>query len=153
MFSYKIPKYFENTFLENTCVQWLLKVPLKKITSQLLEILSKIVFLHVKLAIMCIQSSKKETFHKQPVGFLFKNNCSVRHMFCTIFVSLSVAKILEKYVKSSSYLEGKFTLTWKIYWTAICISVPWHKFFLTDIFKNSYLYLVKEKSTKFINEN
>ena len=35
---------------------------------------------------------------------LFKNGCSVRHMFSTVFVSISVAKIFEKHVRSSSYL-------------------------------------------------
>ena len=42
---------------------------------------------------------------KQPVVMLFKNDCSVRHMFCRVFISLSVAKILEKHVRSSSYQE------------------------------------------------
>ena len=37
-------------------------------------------------------------------GNFVQNACSVRHMFCTIFVSLSVAKILENHVRSSSYL-------------------------------------------------
>ena len=69
---------------------------------------SFIVSLHVKLAIKCIQNSRKERFHNQPVVILFKNDCFVRHMFCTIFVSLSVAKILEKYVRSSSYLLKVF---------------------------------------------
>ena len=37
--------------------------------------------------------------------FLFsKFDCSVRHMFCTIFVSLSVDKHLEKHVRPTSYL-------------------------------------------------
>ena len=47
---------------------------------------------------------EKRKVHKQPVVILLKNNCSVRHMFCTILVSLSVAKILEKHIRSSSYL-------------------------------------------------
>ena len=81
---------------------------------------SKTVSLHVKLAIKCIQNSKKKKINKQSVVILFKNDCSVRHMFYTIFVSLSVAKILEKRIQSSSYLllglfQGKFTFTWKIY--------------------------------------
>ena len=33
-----------------------------------------------------------------------KNGCSVRKMFCTIFVPLSVAKVPKKHVQSSSYL-------------------------------------------------
>ena len=48
---------------------------------------------------------EKRDVHKQPVAILFKNDCSVRHMFCTIFVSLSVAKILKKHVRSRSYLS------------------------------------------------
>ena len=47
---------------------------------------------------------KKRKFNKQPVAILFRNDCSVRHMFCRIYVSLSMAKILEKHVRSSSYL-------------------------------------------------
>ena len=53
------------------------------------------------------------------VTFL-KNGCSVRHIFCTIFVPLSVVKVLGKHVRGSSYLalvffkensysHGKFT--------------------------------------------
>ena len=42
----------------------------------------------------CILACKN--FHKQSLVILFKNGCSVRHMFCVIFVPLSVAKILEK---------------------------------------------------------
>ena len=38
------------------------------------------------------------------VLILRKNGCSVRHMFCSIFVPFSVAKVLEKHVESSSYL-------------------------------------------------
>ena len=39
---------------------------------------------------------------------LLKNGCSVRDMFCTIFVPLSVAKALEKHVGSSSFSIGLF---------------------------------------------
>ena len=66
------------------------------------QILSKIVYLPVKLAIKCIQTSRKEKLRKQPMVILC-NGCSARHMFCTIFVSSSGAKILEKQVRSSSY--------------------------------------------------
>ena len=59
--------------------------------------------LHVKLEIKCIQILRKENFHKQSVIIWLKNGCSVRHMLCTIFVPLSVTKILEKHVRSSSY--------------------------------------------------
>ena len=38
----------------------------------LLEILLRIVSLHVELEIKCIQISRKETFHKQPVVLLLK---------------------------------------------------------------------------------
>ena len=43
---------------------------------------------------------EKKSSHKHFVVILFKNDCSVRHMFCTIFLSLSVGKIL----RSSSNL-------------------------------------------------
>ena len=39
---------------------------------------------------------------------LLKNGCSVRHTCSTIFGSLSVAKIFEKQVRSSSYLAQFF---------------------------------------------
>ena len=41
-----------------------------------------------------------------------QNDCFVRHVFCTVVVSLSAAKILEKHVRGSSYL---FIFAWKIY--------------------------------------
>ena len=37
------------------------------------------------------------------VVILLKNGCSVRHMFCTIFVSFSLKKVLDKHVRSSLY--------------------------------------------------
>ena len=64
----------------------------------------KDVSMHVKLEIKCIQTSRKEKFHKQSVVILLKNGCSVKHIFCTIFVPLSVAKVTGKHVRSSSYL-------------------------------------------------
>ena len=64
----------------------------------------KDVSMHVKLEIKCIQTSRKEKFHKQSVVILLKNGCSVKHIFCTIFVPLSVAKVIGKHVRSSSYL-------------------------------------------------
>ena len=39
---------------------------------------------------------------------LFKTDCSVRHIFCKIFVSLPVAKILAKHVRNSSYSQVFF---------------------------------------------
>ena len=39
-----------------------------------------------------------------PQAKVLQNGCSVRHTFSTIFVSLSVAKVLEKYVRSCLYL-------------------------------------------------
>ena len=41
-------------------------------------------------------------------GKFVQNDCFVRHVFCTIFVSLSAAKILEKRVRGSSYLLSIF---------------------------------------------
>ena len=104
VFSYKFLQYYKNTFFRTIVYDGFYKIRLLKILKQLLVILSKIASFHVKLAIKCIQTSRKEKFHKQPVVILFKNDCSVRHMFCTIFVSLSVAKIFENPVWSSSYL-------------------------------------------------
>ena len=100
VFSYKFLQYYKNTFFRTIVYDGFYKIRLLKILKQLLVILSKIASFHVKLAIKCIQTSRKEKFHKQP-GV---NDGSVRHMFRAIFVSLSVAKILEKHVRSSSYL-------------------------------------------------
>ena len=101
-------------------MRWFLQVQLRKIPLQLLEILLKIVSLHVKLEIKWIRTERKEKFHMQSVVILLKDGCSVRHMFCTILVPLSVSKVLGKHVWSSSYLvlvffkeksysHGKFT--------------------------------------------
>ena len=58
-----------------------------------------------KDSIATIQDSFKDC---KLVAIFFKNDCSVRHTFYTIFFSLSVAKILEKHVPSSSYLVQIF---------------------------------------------
>ena len=47
----------------------------------------------------------EEKFRKQPVVVLLKNDCSIRHIFCSIIVPLFEAKILEKHFRSSSFLE------------------------------------------------
>ena len=113
--------------------------------------------MHVKLEIKCIQTSRKEKFPKQSVVILLKNGCSVRYMFCTILAPLSVAKGLEKHIRNSSLSIGlfqeHFTVLWKIYWTVISITITLHQNFQTDIFQNSFFWLVIKKSTKFINEN
>ena len=88
VFSYKFLQYYKNTFFRTIVYDGFYKIRLLKILKQLLVILSKIASFHVKLAIKCIQTSRKEKFHKQPVVILFKNDCSVRHMFCIIFVYL-----------------------------------------------------------------
>ena len=72
-----------------------------------------------------IRNQMYTNFEKRKVpqtvsGNIPQNSCSVRHTFCTIFVLLSVAKVLEKHFRSSSYLvliffkenshsRGKFT--------------------------------------------
>ena len=56
--------------------------------------------------------------------WLFCKTYVVYNMFC----SLSVTKILDKYVRS----KGKLTFTWKIYWTAISITVPLSQIFWTE---------------------
>ena len=75
-------------------------------------------FKDVKLEIKCIQTSREKKFHKQSVVILLKNGCSVRYMFCTIFVPLSVAKALKNtfgvvhlvlfFFKENSHSHGKF---------------------------------------------
>ena len=81
---------------------------------------------------------------------LLKNGCSVGHMFCTIFVPLSETKMLEKHVRSSSYLvQAFFTFAWKYYFYHSSF-IP---NFLNRYFQKSYFLSRIEKSTKFINEN
>ena len=96
VFSYKAFQYSKTPFFRTLVYDGFYK--------RLLEILSKIVSLLVKLAIKCIKTLRKEKFQKQPVVILLKNGCSVRHMSYSICASLSVAKILEKHVQSSSCL-------------------------------------------------
>ena len=101
---------------------------------------SLILSLDVKLEIKNIQSSRQKKFHKQPVVVLLKNFCSIRHMFCTIFIPLSVAKSFEKHVRSGSFIakglfQGKFTFTWKINQTAISITVTLHLILRTNNFR------------------
>ena len=50
------------------------------------------------------QSSRKEMFDKKPVVAFLRNDRSVRHIFPTIFISLSVTKVLKKYRRRSSSL-------------------------------------------------
>lgn len=120
-------------------------------------ILLKSIYLHVKLEIKSIQTSIKGKFYKQSVVILFKNGCSVTHMFYKITVPLSVAKAIQKHIGSSLYLafvyfnkishsHGKFTER------LFPVQLLCTKFFRGDIFQNSYFYLVIKK-TKFINEN
>ena len=115
---------------------------------------------------------KEEKFHKQPVAVLLRNVCSVRHMSGTLFLPLFVPKTLEKPFRSILNNVGncrpekllkidssislfliEVTLTWKIYRTDIFITVNLHVIFRTDIFQNSYFWLLIEKSITFINEN
>ena len=49
-----------------------------------------------------MSSLRDENFYKQPKVILLKNGCFVRHTFCTIFASLSLAEVLEKHFQSSS---------------------------------------------------
>ena len=90
-----------------------------------------------KLSIKCIQTSRKEKFHKQPVITLFRNDFSVRYMFCTIFVSLSAAKILEKHVRSSSYLLLVFFKKTHIHMENLLNSYFYYSFFISN-FLNRY---------------
>ena len=101
MFPYKLPQFGKCLYLEHLCTMASIS-SLKKDYIAPTRDSFKIVSLHVKLVIKCIQTSRKEKFHKQRVVILFKNDCSVRHMFCTTFVSLSVAKNLAKHVQSRS---------------------------------------------------
>ena len=72
-----------------------------------------------KDCILACKIRNKKKFHKKSAVILLKNGCSVRHMFCAIFVPLSVAKVLARYVQSSLFgiglFQRKFTFTCKIY--------------------------------------
>ena len=94
---------------------------------------------------------EKRKFRIQSVVILLKNGCSVRHIFCTIFVPLFIAKVLEKHIGSSSYLILAFfkenshsheKFTKRLF-----------QIFQTDIFQNPHFCLRTEKSTKFINKS
>ena len=54
------------------------------------------------LEIKCIQNSRKKKFHKLLVVVLLKIGCFVKHMLCTIFAQLSLAKTLEKHLLSKA---------------------------------------------------
>ena len=127
----KFVQYFENTFFRLFVYDGFYKFNWERFHSNYSSFTDST--LHVKLAIKCILTSAKEKFDKQPVVNVFKNDCSVRRIFCTIFVSLSVS------ILSIGLFQGKFTFTWKIFWTAISITVRLQKIFWTDIFKNSNL--------------
>ena len=60
---------------------------------------SKIVSLHVKLEFKCIQTSRKEKFHKQPAIVFLKNSYFARRVFC-MFESIHTIGI---------GLKGKFS--------------------------------------------
>ena len=92
-------------------------------------------------------------------GNFAQSGSSVRHMFCTIFVPLSVAKALEKHVRSSSFLilfffQGKRTFTQHSKFTErlFLLQLLYTKFF-EPIFSELLILVVIEKSTKFINKN
>ena len=92
-------------------------------------------------------------------GNFAQSGSSVRHMFCTIFVPLSVAKALEKLVRSSSFLilfffQGKRTFTQHSKFTErlFLLQLLYTKFF-EPIFSELLILMVIEKSTKFINKN
>ena len=92
-----------------------------------------------------------------------ENICSARHMFRAIFVPLSVTKILEKPLRSSSFLVnfgtsdlqcywkwtpvqfflGKLLFKWKIYQTAIFITINLDFIFRIDV--SQLLFLDPER--------
>ena len=65
------------------------------------------------------------------------NGCPIRNMFCTIFVSLSVAKILKKHVRSSSYLIQVF-LKEDFHSHGKLLNAYFYYSFLTSNFWNRY---------------
>ena len=89
-------------------------------------------------------SKRKEKFHKLKI--LLRYCYSVRPKFCIIFDPLSVAKVLEKHVRSSSYLVLVFFKE---------NSNLLYTYFFYNYFTSNYTYfwLVIEKSTNFINKN
>ena len=77
MISCKFLQYFENNFLEHLRTMASISSNGKDYIASTRDSF-KACILAVKLAIKCIQTSRKEKFHKQPVVILFKNDCSVR---------------------------------------------------------------------------
>ena len=70
--------------------------------------------MHIKLAVKCIQTSRKEKFDKQPVVIFFKNNCSVQYVFLYLQPNFwkstfEVVHITIGLSKENSHSHGKFT--------------------------------------------
>ena len=73
---------------------------------------------------------EKRKVSQVSVLILRKNGCSVRHMFCSIFVPFSVAKVLTYYWSFSRKI-----FTWEIYSTAVSVTVTYTNFLKPIFFR------------------
>ena len=103
VFLYCPPIFWKHLFLEHLCTMTSIS-SIEKHSVATTPDSFKDCIIACKISNQVHTNLEKRKFNKQPAAILFRNDCSVRHMFCTIYVSLSVAKILVKHVRSSSYL-------------------------------------------------
>ena len=96
VFSYKFLQYF-NIFVEHLCTMTSVSSIQKDSTATTPDSFKDCI-LTCKINNQVHKNFEKRKVPQAGSGNLFKNDCSARHMFCTIFVSLSVAKTLQKHV-------------------------------------------------------
>ena len=120
---------------------------------QLLEIYYNIVFLHVNLEIKFTQTLRKETSTSSQWPCCSKVTVLLYNICPFICDQISWKPCSKYFILSTSLFQGKFIFLWRIYWVPISITVTLHHILRTNIFQNSYCWLVIEKWTKSINKN
>ena len=100
---HKFLQYFKNTFLENLSMMVSL-ILIEKYSVATSWDSFKYCILACKIRNQMHASFEERKVPQTLSGNFAQNGSSIRHMFCTIFVPLSVAKALEKHVRSSSFL-------------------------------------------------
>ena len=100
---HKFLQYFKNTFLENLSMMVSL-ILIEKYSVATSWDSFKYCILACKIRNQMHASFEERKVPQTLSGNFAQNGSSIRHMFCTIFVPLSVAKALEKHVWSSSFL-------------------------------------------------
>ena len=100
---HKFLQYFKNTFLEHLCMMVSLILIEKDSVATVWDSF-KYCILACKIRNQMHANFEKRKVPEAHGGNFAQNGSSVRHMFCTIFVPLSVAKVLQKHVRSSPFL-------------------------------------------------